>query len=133
MLLTEAEIQRCRALVAAAFPGFAHWGFINERNDSYSGFCIWARYTAKPKTSPSPSFFVTFDTYKENWKGHLTVGKHCYFWSSADVGDAHLLDTEPCATLEEAITELKRRIGGLVAVLLASAAEPGAASGNGGM
>jgi hypothetical protein len=41
------------------------------------------------------------------------------------VGDAHLLDTEPCATLEEAIAALKRRIGALVTALTASDTNPG--------
>jgi len=124
MLLTQSEIQRCLALVDRAFPRFSPWTFMNEPNDSYAGFCLWGRYQAKAETSLSPRFFVTFDTSKERWKGHLTVGKHCYYWSSADVGDAHLLDTEPCATLEEAIIALKNRISGLMAALLATAAEP---------
>lgn len=127
MLLTKAELQRCRALVEEAFPRFAHWAFVNEHNDSYEGFCVWGRYQARPERS-SPSFFVTFDTDEDRWKGHLTVGKHCYYWSSADFGDAYLLDTEPCATLEEAIMALTRRIKGLAAALLASDAEPGAAA-----
>ncbi len=117
MLLSETEIQRCQALVAKAFPRFSHWAFVNERNDSYSGFCVWGRYEAKPDGS-CPSWFVTFATYKDQWKGHLSVGKHCYYWSSADVGDALLLDTEPCPRLEETIIALKRDIGGLVAALV---------------
>jgi hypothetical protein len=36
-------------------------------------------------------FFITLDTYEEHWYGHLTIGQHCYLWSSADVGDAHLV------------------------------------------
>ncbi|MEH1848867.1 MAG: hypothetical protein V7L25_28850 [Nostoc sp.] len=31
-------------------------------------------------------------------------------WSSADVGDAHLVNTEPNDTLEEAISALKAKI-----------------------
>jgi hypothetical protein len=56
------------------------------------------------------SFFITFDTFETTWSGHLTIGQHCFFWSSADVGDAHLLDTGPCATLEEALATLKHQI-----------------------
>ncbi len=123
MLLTQSEMERCRALVEKAFPRFAPCAFSIERNDSYAGFCVWGRYKAKPETS-SPGFFVTFDISRERWKGHLTVGKHCYYWSSADVGDAHLLDTEPCATLEEAILALKTRIRELAAALLDSDADP---------
>ena len=40
-------------------------------------------------------------------------GSTDYFWTSADVGDAHLLDTEECATLEEAIVALKAEIARL--------------------
>src|SRR5262249_4960313 len=95
----------------------ACWEVMNERNDDYPGFSLWGRYKVKPETSPV--LFVTFGTYQEKWKGHLTVGKHCYYWSSANVGDAHPLDTEPCVTLAEAITSLKRRIKGLMTALLA--------------
>ncbi|MBD0386625.1 MAG: hypothetical protein ICV54_08875 [Nostoc sp. C3-bin3] len=38
-----------------------------------------------------------------------------YLWSSADVGDAHLVDTEPSETLEEAISALKAKIVELLA------------------
>jgi hypothetical protein len=55
-------------------------------------------------------FFITFDTYEETWHGHLTIGQPCYLWSSADVGDAHLLDTESCKTIEDAIEALKAEI-----------------------
>jgi hypothetical protein len=39
------------------------------------------------------------------------------FWSSADFGDANLLDTNPCATLEDAITTLRGLIADFVAAL----------------
>ncbi|MBV8523748.1 MAG: hypothetical protein JOY71_16770, partial [Acetobacteraceae bacterium] len=70
-------------------------------------------------------FFVTFDAYEASWAGHLSIGKPCYFWSSADCGDANLLDTRPCATLEDAITSLKRQMADLFTALSGSAAEPG--------
>jgi hypothetical protein len=35
------------------------------------------------------------------------VGQPAYFWTRADAGDAYLLDTPPCATLEEAIAALQ--------------------------
>lgn len=38
---------------------------------------------------------------------------HSYLWSSADVGDAHLVDTDPSETLEEAIAALKANINEL--------------------
>lgn len=46
-------------------------------------------------------------THQEEWRGSLTIGQHSYLWSSADVGDAHLLSTEPCNSLEDAIAALK--------------------------
>ena len=52
-------------------------------------------------------FYITFATHAEHWSGHLTIGQHYYWWTSPDVGDAYLLDTEECATLEEAIVALK--------------------------
>src|SRR5205807_2106326 len=118
MFLTEAEIQRCLALVKAAFPRFTPWEFVNEHNHDYAGFCVWGCCQAGSKTRRSPRFFVTFDSCKGKWKGHLSVGKHCYYWSSADAGDAYLLDTEPCPTLEQAVSALKGRIEGLFAAFL---------------
>jgi hypothetical protein len=43
----------------------------------------------------------------EHWSGQLTTGQYYYFWTDADGGDAHLLDTEACVTLEEAIVALQ--------------------------
>jgi len=40
-----------------------------------------------------------------------------YWWTSADVGDAHLLDTEACATLEDAIVALKAEMARLCRAL----------------
>ena len=52
-------------------------------------------------------FFITFDTYQKIWRGHLTIGQHSYFWSSADMGDAVLFSTGDCDTLDEAIAAFK--------------------------
>ena len=51
----------------------------------------------------------TFVTHAEPWRGHRTIGQHSYCWTKADGGDAHLLETEACATLEEAIVALKAK------------------------
>ena len=56
-------------------------------------------------------------THAEPWSGHLTIGQHFYFWTSADAGDAHLLDTEECATLEDAIVALTAEIARLCRAL----------------
>ena len=61
----------------------------------------------QPETCTARHFSITFATHAEHWSGHLTIGKHYYLWTSADVGDAHLLDTEEYATLEEAIVALQ--------------------------
>jgi len=126
MLLSEAEVQRCLTLVERAFPRFNQWEFVNEPDESYSGFCVWGRYQANPDSS-SPGFFVTFCSSRNRWTGHLTVGKHCYYWSSADVGDAHLLGTDACSTIEESIVALKRSIQDLATAFLGPCDDTGVA------
>jgi hypothetical protein len=124
VILTESEIRGSLKRVKAAFPRFPHWDYNNEINESYPGFAVWGEFVPEPNEPMPRSFFVTFDTYEATWTGHLSIGKHCYFWSSADCGDANLIDTNPCATLEEAITSLKRQMVHLFTVLSGSAAEP---------
>jgi hypothetical protein len=58
----------------------------------------------------SQRFFITFDIYKDKWQGNLTIGLPNYLWSSANMGDAHLLYTERCTQLEEAIAAIKAKI-----------------------
>jgi hypothetical protein len=41
MILPESELQRCRALVASAFPRFGSWEFVNAPHHDYVGFTIW--------------------------------------------------------------------------------------------
>ncbi len=113
---------RSRTRVAAAFPQFTDWEHANAVDEYHEGFCVWGEYTAPTEASSPTIFFVTFAACKATWKGHLTVGKYCYYWSSTEVGDAHLLDTETCATLDEAITSLKQQIENLFAALLGSGA-----------
>jgi hypothetical protein len=123
MVLNGVEILRCQSLVKPAFPQFADWQYMNERNDSYAGFCIWGRHRIEQEDLQSPKLFVTFATSGEKWSGHLTVGKHCYYWSSTEEGDAYLLDTKKCDTLEAAIASLKKQIDSFIAALVA--VEPG--------
>lgn len=113
MLLNEAEIGRTVEHVKAAFPRFVDWEHVNETDEEHTGFTLWGEFVPEPDDPTSPCFFITFDTHETTWSGHLTVGQHCYYWSSADCGDAHLLDTGPCATLEDAITALKQHIADL--------------------
>ena len=72
------------------------------------------QYVPNTKEQMPKHFFITLDTYEENWYGHLTIGQPCYLWSSADVGDAHLVDTDSCKTLEHAIATLQGDIGSLL-------------------
>src|SRR4051794_10666425 len=103
MLLAASEIRRSRKLAKAAFPGFTKWKHHNEIDGCYSGFSLWGEFVSNPRTEFPYRFFVTFDIYETAWKGHLSVGKHCYYWGDADFGDAYLVNTDPCDTLEEAI------------------------------
>lgn len=107
MLLTELEIQQILETAKAAFPNFTDWEYINEVNEEYFGFSMWGQFVLDPDELMSRRFFITLDTYQEEWRGSLTIGQHSYLWSSADVGDAHLLSTEPCDSLEDAIAALK--------------------------
>src|SRR5262249_8685098 len=128
VLLTETEIRRSLERVQAAFPCFRDWEFNNEINESYGGFSLWGQFVPDPNESMPRWFYITFATYDEaTWTGSLTIGKPAYYWSSADCGDADLVGTSPCATLEEAITSLQRQMSDLFRALLGSAAEPGAA------
>ncbi|AFY33150.1 hypothetical protein [Calothrix sp. PCC 7507] len=119
MILTEAEIQQVLAQAQAAFPNLTNWEYINEKNSEYFGFSVWGEFVLNPEVLMSRSFFITLDTYEDKWQACLTVGQHSYLWSSADAGDAHLLDTEPCESLEEAITLLKAKMVQLLAAFSA--------------
>ena len=115
MILKEHEIRRALDLAKAAFPRFGNWQYNNEENAEHCGFALWGEFMPDPTESVARRFFVTFDSFKTSWRGNLTIGQHSYFWSDADFGDAHLLGTEDCATLEEAITTLKAEIADLFA------------------
>jgi hypothetical protein len=113
VLLNAAEIRQTVESVKAAFPRFENWKHVNEIDECHTGFSLWGEFVPDPHEPTPRRFFITFDTHKTTWSGHLTIGQHCFFWSSADVGDSHLLDTGSCASLEDAITTLKHRIADL--------------------
>ena len=125
MLLTKAKVRRSLKVVKAAFPRFGDWEFINEIDESHPGFALWGVFVSSADDDDfmPRRFFVTFDIYGTSWRGYLSIGQHSYFWSSADFGDAVLLDTESCATLEDAITMLKSRMVDLFEVFLDSDAK----------
>ena len=124
MILDDSEIRRSLARVEAAFPCLQNWEYHNEVNASYSGFSIWGEFVRAQDDPTSPVFFITFATHEATWTGHLTIGKHCYYWSSADCGDSHLLETTSSATLDEVITTLKRQMAELFAALSGRGADP---------
>lgn len=110
MILTESEIQQVLEQVKVAFPNLTDWEYNNEKNEEYFGFSIWGQLVTNPGQLMPQRFFITLDTYESKWQGCLTIGQPSYLWSSADVGDAHLVDTEPSETLQEAISALKAKI-----------------------
>jgi hypothetical protein len=79
---------------------------------------LWGQYVLDPEVLMSRTFFITLDTYENQWHGSLTIGQHSYLWSSADMGDAHLLDTDSYEFLEEALAALKAEIVSLFDALL---------------
>lgn len=113
MILTDHEIRQAAERAKTAFPNFTDWEYNNEKNEYYSGFSLWGEYSPDPEDLMSKHFYITFDIYEDKWTGCLTIGQPSYFWSSADVGDAHLVATQPCETLEEAITALKTETANL--------------------
>jgi hypothetical protein len=117
VIFTESEIRDSLEKARAAFSRFSDWDYNNEVDGSYSGFALWGEFVSELDESMPRSFFVTFDTYQATWMGHLTIGKHCYFWSEADFGDAHLVESGPCPTLEDAIASLKQRMTDLFRAL----------------
>lgn len=116
MILTESEIQQVLEQVQAAFPNLTNWEYNNEKNEEYFGFSIWGHFVNNPEELMPRRFFITLDTnHEDKWQGCLTIGQPSYLWSSADAGDAHLVDTDPSDTLEEAIAALKAKIVELLA------------------
>ncbi|MDM8550083.1 hypothetical protein QUF72_08405 [Desulfobacterales bacterium HSG2] len=113
--MTQHEIQQATEKAKAAFPKFADWEYDNGADEDFFGFSLWGEFSPDPDPEDlSPKvFFITLDTYKDEWSGHLTIGRHSYLWTSADFGDAHLIDTEPCETIEDAITSLKTEMTNL--------------------
>ncbi len=107
MLLTEVQIQEAIEQAKIAFPNFTEWEYNNEVNGEYFGFYLWGKFVLERENIMSRNFFITLDTYEEKWRGSLTIGLPSYLWSSADFGDAYLLDTNDCVVLEDAITALK--------------------------
>jgi len=110
MILGDHEIEEALEKAKKAFPNFSDWEFVNEVNEEYFGFSMWSKYNFYPKEIMPKYFFITLDTYEDQWRGCLTIGQPSYLWSSANMGDAHLLATDNCLSLDEAIAQLKGEI-----------------------
>ena len=120
MLLEENEIQSALEQAKIAFPNFDNWQYNNEvdkKMGHYDGFCLWGEFAIFDNGGGIPAlprrFFVTFQAYQETWTACLTIGQHCYRWSSADMGDALLLHTGSCKTLHDASVALKSELANL--------------------
>lgn len=120
MLLRESEIPQALERARAAFPRFTNWAYSNEASEDYAGFTLWGEFMPDEDESMPRRFFVTFDVHEGSWRGALSIGQHCYFWSSADAGDAILLASGPQTSLEHAIHTLKARSRELFHALVGS-------------
>lgn len=117
MLLEPGEVDDVLQLVKQAFPNFSDWEVANEADNEHPDFTVWGEYVTGEGIIRQ-HFFVTFDIYDSLWQGTLSIGQHSYFWSSTNEGDAYLVSTNRCNTLEEAIAELKKEMGDLFAAFL---------------
>lgn len=115
MLLTEHEVQQAIEQAKTNFPHFSDWQYESEEDEDDFGFTfiLWGQLTFDPEGMMPRRFFITLYRHQENWHGSLTIGQYNYLWTSADVGDAHLLVTDACQTLEAAITALKAEMAKL--------------------
>lgn len=116
MVLNDDAMKQAQETVETAFPNVFDWEWNNADDDMYIGFTLWGELEYEEPENMA-NFFVTFNAVNEGWQGHLTVGKPSYYWSSANFGDAHLLSTQLCQTLEAAIQALKNAIRQLAAAL----------------
>ncbi|MCP5124877.1 MAG: hypothetical protein H6973_04350 [Gammaproteobacteria bacterium] len=103
-------IQDVLNVMKAHFPRLSDWDYHEQADPDYRGLTVWGAYAPDPDALTGPCYFVTVTQVQGAWRDDFTVGKPACCWSSANVGDAQLLDTPECATLEEAITALKQAI-----------------------
>ncbi|MGK7924142.1 MAG: hypothetical protein AB4290_02630 [Spirulina sp.] len=114
MILTDLEIEQALEKAKSAFPKLTDWQYNNENNSEYFGFALWGTFPVyHEKIYRRRNYFITLDTYEEKWQGYLTIGQPVFLWSSADCGDAHLVSTDSCDSLDKAIANLKAEIAQL--------------------
>lgn len=105
MTISESEKQAVMDLVKAAFPRLRGWDTDYDDGEYRDfGVCGCLRWG---KGTDVRFFYVTIDLYKGQWSGYLTIGQPAFFWSSAGLGHAYLLDVK-AGTARGAITRLKR-------------------------
>ncbi len=112
MLLPQPELERVLSQVRTAFPNLVDWEYSNEAESDYFGFTVWGCLVLRDDNDDllARRFYVTFDLSEEHWQGVLTIGQHNYLWTSADFGDAHLVNSERYSSLDDAIVALKSQI-----------------------
>ncbi|MCE7875323.1 hypothetical protein DYH09_33845 [bacterium CPR1] len=121
MQVSAAEAEEALELARTAFPHLCDWQYeILDEESDYQGFTLWGVHSIQLDRYQVRRFFVTLASYKAVWRGHLSIGQHAFMWTSADYGDAYLVDTRDCATLPEAIRSLKQEIAGLFAAFSVS-------------
>jgi hypothetical protein len=110
MILTKTQIEQVIEQVKTAFPNLTDWQYNNEVNDEYFGFALWGELVFYPEHPLPKRFFITLDTYRQEWRGSLTIGQPFYLWSSADFGDAVLVSVDSCNSCQEAMIALKKEM-----------------------
>lgn len=74
----DAEVREALEQARSAFPAFTAWEFTNEVDEDDFGFSLWGDDVPDPEDIMPRRFFVTLETYGEEWRGYLTIGQHAY-------------------------------------------------------
>ena len=117
--LSTEQANQAVALASSAFPTFIDWEFEHEGAEPGFGFSMWGEYIPEGDDKLLPRrFFVTFDRYRGDWQGHVTIGKRSYIWPRPRGGDAWLVQTRSCDSLEEAIEALQSEMAKLFGLMM---------------
>jgi hypothetical protein len=86
MFLADHAMQHALEQVQTAFPFLTQWAYTNASDDerSLDGFSLWGQWVLQPEACTARHCSITFATHAEHWSGHLPIGQHSYFWTSAD-------------------------------------------------
>lgn len=119
MSLSPQDKSRPLELAQSAFPAFPRWKTA-DADDEHDDFCVWGELEIEDGPYRSRRFFVTLSVHQGRWRGHLTIGRHASMWTSADVGDAFLVSTGFCDTVEEGLAALRDEISNLFSAIVRS-------------